>query len=283
MKNTLLEGALTHDLRSGEFATATLVKSDLHPKGKELIKKMIQKRRLFPVNPALAATPDTPTDWVEEAIESHKVAPVHGIVACATAKHAFNSNKLVADVANCTSAIWWVEVVARQSWNTARNVLGYARLLEPVLRHANSLVIIDPHFDPSVPRYQVLDQLLRPLSSRAEKPKIELHRVCYDGSGPNRTILSNKTIEDRFSVLSGSLRGIGVSVEVFVWADDHNRYLLTDLGSFHLGNGLDVSSTVGAQDTWSRIDRITAEDISRRHDAGVMASQLRHRFVVGVQ
>lgn len=190
---------------------------------------------------------------------------------------------MVADVANCTSALWWRNSVARQSWDTARTVVGYSQLLAPILRHANSLVIIDPHFDPSVMRYQVLDQLLGPLRLRAEQPRVELHRVCYDGSGPNRTILSDNAIEHRFSDLSGRLQAIGIAVEIFVWADDHNRYLLTDLGSFQLGNGLDVSSAVGAKDTWSRIDRITADDIMRRHDPGVMASQLRHHFVIGNQ
>ena len=283
MKNIFLEDALIHDLRSGDFSAATLGDENIHPKGKELMKKMIKKRRLFSVRSALAATSVCPTDWVQEALESHKAMPVSGIITCGTAKQAFKTDNMIADVANCTSATWWGGSVARQSWNPTRTVAGYSHLLEPLLRHANSLVIIDPHFDPSVERYQVLDQLLLPLSARTEKPTVELHRVCYEGSGPNRKILSNNTIEQRFSVLSRSLRAIGVVVEVFVWNDDHNRYLLTDLGDFQLGNGLDVSRSVGAMDTWSRIDRITADDISRRHDPGAMASNLQHRFVIGAQ
>ncbi|MBB5039839.1 hypothetical protein [Prosthecobacter dejongeii] len=283
LKNTFLEDALIHDLRSGDFCAAALGDANIHPKGKELMKKMIKKRRLFSVRSALAATPVFPADWVQEALESHKATPVSGIVACGTAKQAFKSDNMIADVANCTSATWWGASVARQSWNTARTVAGYSHLLEPLLRHANSLVIIDPHFDPSVERYQVLDQLLLPLRARTERPTVELHRVCYEGSGRNRNTLSNIAIEQRFSVLSDCLRAIGVVVEVFVWDDDHNRYLLTDLGDFLLGNGLDVSSSVGAQDTWSRIDRITADDIKRRHDPGVMAGKLRHRFVIGAQ
>lgn len=283
MKNTLLEVALTHDLRSGGFSAATLSDANIHPKGKELMKKMLLKRRLCFVKPALEATPINSTDWVREAVESHTTSPVQGIVTCGTVKQVFRENTLVADVSNCTSAPWWARSVARQSWNTDRSVEGYSQLLEPVLRHANSLVIIDPHFDPSVERYQVLDQLLLPLRARTEQPRVELHRVCYDGAGPNRTILSGNSIENRFSVLSRSLRDIGVVVDVYVWADGHNRYLLTDLGSFLLGNGLDVSRSVGAQDTWSRIDRTTADDVSRHHDPGVMATNLRHRFVIGAR
>jgi hypothetical protein len=45
-------------------------------------------------------------------------------------------------------------------------------------------MFIDPHLDPARQHYSDFIQILRALRRPAVQPLIEVHRVCYEGSGP---------------------------------------------------------------------------------------------------
>ncbi len=212
---------------------------------------------------------------------THELQPLIGMLSCAAVKAEF-PNPLVADVAKRGGAAWWQQDVSRSSWPIPRTTEAYQSLLGPLYRHANSIRFIDPHLDPTRPGYSKFGDLLLPLRQRAEAPQVEIHRVCYIGSGTSKTILQDSEIRKRFSDLSEQLKANGLGATVFVWSDDHDRHILTDIGGLVLGNGLDTSNAPDASVTWSRIDRNTQDEIARRHDPAVNAKALRCSFTIGV-
>ena len=280
LKDVLLNSTLTRDLRGGSFSTHILGCVGLHERGKELLKQMIKRRRLIPFPAALEADPETSADWIREAMRSHEKQPLTGMLSCAAVKGEFDS-PLVADIAKRGSVDWWHQEVLRSSWTIPRTIVDYQILLAPLFRHANSIRFIDPHLDPSQARYSGFGTLLLPLKYREEAPEIEIHRVCYSGSGESRRVLTEADIRGLFAGLSEQLSAHGLRATVFVWADDHDRHILTDIGGLMLGNGLDTSHAVDTAVTWSRIDRYTQDQISRRHDTAVNGKNLRFQFDIG--
>lgn len=281
LKDVLLNYTLTRDLRNGDFCAGVLNSNGLHKRGKELLNQMRKQRRLVPFPAVLPAGPETAADWILEAMGSHQKQPLIGMLSCAAVKAAF-PNPLVVDVARRTGAVWWQEIVSRSSWAIPRTTEAYQELLSPLYRHANSIRFIDPHLDPTRKGYSRFGELLLPMKGRVEVPLIEIHRVCSSGSGPAKTILQDGQIRAMFSDLSELLNANGLGATVFVWSEGHDRHILTDLGGFVLGNGLDTSTTPDSSVTWSRIDRATQEKIARRHDPNVNAKELRDKFTIGV-
>lgn len=283
LKGPLFSEALVRDLRAGGWL-GYLRGSDhrWHPKAKELLRKLRDRRRLRPVPAALDRPPGNDSEWCEEALASHSVEAMDGIVADPATASALSARPLVASVTRLHSADWWREGRG-PSRRVARNTEAYHSALRLLLRHANSLMFIDPHLDPSKPRYSEFGQLLQAcLREDGSQPRIEIHRVCYEGSGRGRILYARDVWVSRFSELGGQLERIGLAAEVFIWNDAHDRYLLTDLMGLLLGNGLDVSGDPDGRTTWSRLSRRDADDVQREFDPDAGIRILKHQFTIGI-
>src|SRR5918999_6222180 len=93
-----------------------------------------------------------------------------------------------------------------------------------------------------LPHYRDLVQLLQSAGVRGPAPLIEVHRVCYVGSGRSRQILNSSEIEENFrNQLLRITQAAGLVVEVFIWDDFHDRYLVSDLVGISLPNGFDTT------------------------------------------
>ena len=79
-----------------------------------------------------------------------------------------------------------------------RTFTDYLNALSLVLKHANSIMFIDPHIDPTQPKYNAFIELIKRAGNRNPLPLIEIHRVCYRGSGQHRKILDLQQLEDDF-------------------------------------------------------------------------------------
>lgn len=281
IRKGLLEYSVSHDLRSGALSRHALAHKDLHPKAKELLKKMQKSRRLHAVPAQGEQEPQDTLGWVQEAVASAGQLLVSGIIACQNGKDQTQDQPLVTDIAKCPTSAWWTEGVMRNSWMLGRNATDYSRHIEPLMRCANSLAFYDPYLDPSESRYAYLPTIFEPVRHRSEKPTVEFHRIVFKGSGQNRQIFDQRTLEAAFVPLSQELKRLGVTAKVYVWSNDHNRYLLTDLGGFQFGNSLDTSEDATTHDTWSRIERRDADNIARLHDPAVNGSRLCFQFGIG--
>ena len=124
-------------------------------------------------------------------------------------------------------------------------------------------MFIDPHVDPSLPRYRDFVQLVQVAGARTPPPLVEVHRVCYHGSGPSRTF---PNFEAAFRTqLAASMQIAGLCIDVFIWDDFHDRYLISDIVGVNLPNGFDTT-TSSALTTWTRLGRQDRDDIQREFD-----------------
>ena len=272
---------LVRDLRAGQWrALFAGGERAWHRRGKELVRKLASQGRLISCPPALAADPVDDQGWCEEALATHaRLALTGGVVVTQPIKNAYRSEALVASVERLDSAAWWRN--RSPSIRLARSLSAYRQHLDLILRCANSIQFIDPHLDPTLRRYGHFGSLLAGAGRRTPAPWIEIHRVCYEGSGPSRRILNINQIEQDFRrILAGGLQTAGLHADVFVWDDFHDRYLISNLIGISLPNGFDTSTDLNAATTWTRLGRDDSDDIQREFDPSVGRHTLHARFTV---
>jgi hypothetical protein len=142
-------------------------------------------------------------------------------------------------------------------------------------------MVIDPHLDPTQGRYGDVLPLLLLAQGRQPVPLIEIHRVMYVGSGQNRQFIDTVGWENRFRNAWGTdLSAASLKVEIFIWDDHHDRYLISDLVGIEMGNGYDTTANQNDITTWSRIGRKDRDDIQREFDPACNRHTLRCRFTV---
>ena len=139
--------------------------------------------------------------------------------------------------------------------------------LGSVLRHANSLIFIDPFIDPT-DRHQYGDlmKLLATLQSRSVKPLIEIHRAAWYDSGNDKRPRVNEVVAALKPAIEEVAKTAGLSVDVFLWDDIHDRYLITDLVGINLPYGFGTTKAPNAQTTWTRLGRANRDSVQREFD-----------------
>jgi len=281
IREVVMTEGLVRDLRTGEWR-ALFVNDGRpwHPRAKELVKKLATQGRLVEFPPASPASPVEDREWCAEALASHEYEAVTGgVIVTEPVKEAYLGEVLVERVDQLAKAPWWSG--RSPSVRLLRSLPEYQRHLGPILRCANSLQFIDPHLDPGRHGYRELPVLLSGAGARTPAPLIELHRVCYEGSGPARRILDIRELERAFrDVLATPLRTAGLDAEVFIWDDFHDRYLLSNLTGISLPNGFDTTRNPRDVTTWTRLGRAEHDDIQREFDVASNRHALRGRFKI---
>ena len=279
LKEVLLNEGLVRDLRDG--AWRSLFANNVRPwhrRGKELLKKLITQRRLRRFPAVLTSEPCTDHEWCEEALASHERTPLIGIVTTRNVADNYDS-PAIASIDRLSSAPWWAR--RSPSVRLTRTVEEYRDNLRLILQCANSIMFIDPHLDPSRRRYRNFISLLNVMDSRSPAPLIEIHRVCYYGSGPNRELIEPLEWQKRFhDSWADALRHTNLSVEVFIWDDFHDRYLISDLVGISVPNGFDTTSNPNSITTWTRLGRKDRDDVQREFDPATNRHALRYKFAV---
>lgn len=281
LQQVLLEEAVIRDLRNGSWSRQ--FSDDSVPwqaAAQKLLKVLAGGNRLVPSPAELKAEPTRPVEWGWEAEASHCRTPLSAILS---------GNQTYVELGDkphwcCAETVcesgWWQS--RSPSVRLKRTMADYLRELRVVLRSANSLMFIDPHLDPSYPRYSEFYKIVEAAKRQEVKPQIELHRACYDGSGPNRNLLKQLEVVQRFASLHERLRHSGLRAEVFVWDDLHERYLISNLIGIHLGNGFDTSRNRDQETTWGRLSPRNRDDIQREHDPASKRHELRFQFPIGI-
>jgi hypothetical protein len=280
LKEYLLQEALVRDLCEGEWSAYIGKNAGWHPRAQELMKKLVSQKRLHLSASATKTVPSNCSEWCREALASHKTDPLVGIIASSVVAHEFRHETAVASIEKLSSASWWQ--ARSPSLRLHRTTDDYLQHLQLVLSHANSLMFIDPHLDPTRRGYREFVRLLQATRRPKGEPLIEIHRVCYVGSGPHRQVVEVKEWEKRFrESLAVPLTAAGLGVEVFIWDDFHDRYLITDIVGINMPNGFDVEkSSTENMTTWTRLGRRDRDDIQREFDPAAKRHDLKHRFKV---
>ena len=269
----MLTEGLVRDLRGGEWRA--LFRSDercWHRRGTELVMKLATQGRLIRYESALPDPPPDDRHWCAEALATRAARPfAGGVIVTKGIKDEYADNTLVARIDRLAGAEWWA--ARSSSVRLARALEDYKTNLDPILRCSNSILFIDPHLDPEKPGYSNFGSLLAQAGNRTPRPRIEIHRVCYEGSGRERKIPMREDaayFERRFrDTLAGPLRDADLNATVFIWDDFHDRYLISNLTGVSLPHGFDTTRAPNARTTWTRLGRDDRDDVRREfHPAG---------------
>ena len=280
LKAVLLEEALLRNLRNGEWLGVFRDNGrSWHRRGLELLKKLAKQNRLRPFNAALPTPPRNDLEWCNEALASHENEPLEGVIS---------TEPVVAQVGRHPQLGRIDRLGSFQGWTTRSTSVRLKRCdkdyqcqLNFIMSAANSIMIIDPHLDPSLARYRGVLDILLMASGRSPIPLIEIHRVVYVGSGRNREIVSSDEWESRFRCsLASELQSSGLIANIFIWDDHHDRYLITDLIGIEMANGYDTSGNPNDITTWSRISRTDRDDIQREFDPASGRHALKCQFQI---
>ncbi|QII12704.1 hypothetical protein KsCSTR_33250 [Candidatus Kuenenia stuttgartiensis] len=147
-----------------------------------------------------------------------------------------------------------------------RYISSYIDNFKLILKCANSMMFIDPHLDPTKPRYQDLQRVFSSMAGRSPAPPIEIHRVCYVRSGRSRQVLPESDWKSCFHALSSSLLSAGLFADVFIWDNFHDRFIISDLVGISAQNGFDTTTHPGSKTTWNRLGRQERDDVQREFD-----------------
>jgi len=143
------------------------------------------------------------------------------------------------------------------------------------------LMFIDPHIDPTRPSYCEFIRLFQAIEKRDIQPLIEIHRRCCEESGPYKKNVPQEEWERRFGgQFKQDLNAAGLTAEVFIWDDLHNRYLITDLIGINLPYGFDISRDLTQTTTWGRLGRKDRDSIQREFDKTSTEHTLQYTFKI---
>lgn len=280
IRRVMMEQGLVRDLRAGEWrALFTGDGRPWHRRAKEIMKKLATQGRLIEYPANLPDSPNNDREWCAEALASHQQESIAGgVIVTPPVKDAYPDERLVERIDRLPRAPWW-EAQRSPSVRLDRKLAVYQQHLHPILKCANSLQFIDPHLDPTRYRYREFANLLVSAGGRRSAPQIEIHRVCYVGG--NRRILDYGRLEREFrNALAEPLQAAGLSVEVFVWDDFHDRYLLSNLMGISLPNGFDTTGKRDDLTTWTRLGRDDRDNVQREFDEASGRHELRARFTL---
>ena len=281
IREAMLTEGLVRDLRDGQWRS--LFESGnraWHRRGTELLKKLATQGRLIPHGAELPNSPPDDQSWCAEALATHTACSFSGgVIVTETVKAGYANDPLVARIDRLSSARWWT--ARSSSVQLARTLADYQKHLDIVLRCSNSIMFIDPHLDPVRKGYGQFGALLALSGGGKQVPKIEIHRVCYEGSGPNRTVLKVNELERDFRrELGGALQSAGIQADVFIWDYFHDRYLISNLVGILLPNGFDTSHNPKDITTWTRLGRPDRDNIQREFDPSSNRHTLHGRFSI---
>ena len=284
IREAMMTEGIVRDLRDGCWRNLFRSRHRAwHRRGTELVKKLATQGRLVGFPPALSRVPVDDLDWCAEALETHaKRKLTGGVIVTNRVKREFSQTHLVSRIDRLSGAPWWA--ARGTSVKLARTLFDYQKQLDLILRFSTSILFIDPHLDPMKHQYRDIGELLSGSGGRTPAPTIEIHRVCYEGSGesrrfPMRDVCQNY-FQDRFSrALGPSFRTAGLRADVFVWDDFHDRFLISNLIGISLPNGFD---TGGAYEhtRWTRLSRSDRDDIQREFDPISRQHRLHVRFSI---
>ena len=282
LKAPLLEDCVVRDLHEGDWFQQLMEQRDsLHPKAKELLKKLKSQERLVQHGSIGDVCPGSDEQWENEALASHD-PNLSGMIFSEDSKQCrHRKNPLVACPERLSSAIFWQNRPC--SLRIPRSIEAYGGILQPLIRHANCLAFIDPHLNPGEKRYKDFISLLTHvnLTGRGIRPTIEIHRVAWLGKGADKTPRLDDIKKIFHENWSGVLEQSRVGIDVFLWDDFHDRFVASDLLGMSWSNGFDTIADSKARVTVTRLSRSDRDDVQLEFASNSNRHQPMGQFRIG--
>jgi len=294
--NVFSEEALIRNLRNGKWFEQ-FKKNDRkwHARGKTLLQNLNKRMRVAAAE--LPKDPSTDLEWGYEAFASDKRNLLTGILTTKKMAYEFNKNKEIIrslklldieenDVIDALKLIIIGDHDSTKAWKNRkqadrlpRSISTYESELKPIMELANSVMFMDHGMDPSDPDYEGFIDILLMAKERIEKPLlIELHRLWTIGAGHKIVDDYKNFWEKKFNNIWGKiLMDNDMQVKVYLWNDLHDRYIISDVFAYHIGNEL---KTHGRDTmTWSRVPP-DIRDTVMREMANPKKYKLMHDFSI---
>jgi hypothetical protein len=106
------------------------------------------------------------------------------------------------------------------------------------------------------------------------KPLVEIHRVAWYGGGNDKRPRVSDVVAALTPAITTVAKTAGLSVDVFLWDDFHDRYLITDLIGISLPHGFGTTKASNAQTIWTRLGRDDRDALVRSFEPA-----LRHHAI----
>ena len=256
------EGLFT-DLREGEWSRAA---DSVGPLAKRFLAFARKEHRLIQTPRQLGAEPNADEEWLWEAQALHRTFPCRAFITHNGLAADYGDEPTVVSIERLNQSDWWA---ARSPAKTvARTHAAYLDTLDLVLKHANSLMFIDPHIDPLRDNYREFPQLLLAAGATGRRPLIEIHRASWRRvEGRMEGVGTARWMED-FKGWSERLARAGLTATVFLWEDPefHDRFVISDLVGINLSNGFDIGRGPAETSTWSRLPPALRDERQREFD-----------------
>lgn len=293
LKRALLEDALVRDLHGGAWQTYVHQKTRqaCHPKARELLKKLRLQHRLRSMPAASVDRPPSINDWLiedwcAETIASHGQEPINGAIATRSTAHQYptptkKQPPLIAAIDQLQNIRWWQ--TRSSSRVLHRQTADYLDALRLVFAQARSILFIDPYLNPRKPNFREFQRLLAAIDRPIAPPLLEVHLALkgYDSDNPDGldpVQISGQAWRNCFSAWLPTLRDRQLRIEVFIWDQFHDRYLISDLIGIQAPAGFDVSRNPQETTTWTRISREARDKIQQQFSRNSTHHKLIHHF-----
>jgi hypothetical protein len=250
-----------------------------HSNTKYILEAFAKNKHIRSVKAARANQPSCLEDWFDEAIASYKEDPFDGIIASKNTMTTIKSQlvnshlELIASIENIEKADWWTN--RSHSVRLKRQTQDYLQHLRLLLNHANSLIFIDPYFNPNKPDYQEFTKILDAINQPDDPPSIEIH-LCHLEPGVTKT-----DFERLFKRhLESFIQSKKLEVEIFIRDQIHDRFILTNFIGIQSGNSFSISRNPDETTTWTRISRTRRDELQKEFARNSRDHKLQHYFTV---
>jgi len=221
------------------------------------------RHRLVRHPKCLRGYPCSDTEWLNLAFDSHDQIPFHAIILSQPLMNncGRECNDLVEFYGSLDSAQW--NGRRKRTLMLNKTPDEYRAALTPILRHAKSLVLIDPWMNSHESRY--FDTVTICSNVMGQRGHARLHgRIdIHAEEGKQRPI--GRSITDYLTTWKERLGPLNITdghrFRVFLWeslpgsASMHDRYILTDQCGISAPGGLDCRSQSYANSTdWNLLD-----------------------------
>jgi hypothetical protein len=170
--------------------------------------------------------------WLVNALTQMATHPFHAVIACE-------------NPAGATGVLVVVEFAKDEPPYKVvledfvpRKALDLAACTGLLLEHCEEIQFVDPHFDPSEPRFRNTFEAMLQLCNTGSLKTLEIHREKPIPFVPG-------VQEAKYRRQLELLVPANTTLRVYFWSQNpgglglHPRFLLTDLGGIHFENGLD--------------------------------------------
>lgn len=267
MLKGIRENGMIADLDNGGWRNlvSEKIKEIENPKTKDSLMhclSLLADRKRLNFYPPSSKKPVNDEDWLALAREAHKRISFNGIIACKkTLESCHSENSCQIDVLDVLDSSQWNK--RRRTLTLETNTIYYTPVLEPILRHARKLTIVDPHFTPHESRFLEFLNICIKQMGRAW-PSIRRKIIIHCGNKNFKTETNPERIRNwelKIKELTSEHERKNISIQVFLRGRRkdgrrfHDRYIFTDQCCVEIPLGTDTNEGISQDNTtWALLE-----------------------------